>query len=54
MKENQIESCQQCMLVKTWHKNSFTGWFNQKNSWRGVLKIDVCCKMYADATCAVK
>ena len=42
MKENQIESCQKCSLVKNyeWHKKkSFASWFNKK--WPDtVLKID--------------
>ena len=44
MKENQIENCQKCLLVKIydWHKKSFTRWFNEKKTWRGVLKIDAC------------
>ena len=38
MKENWIESCQKCLLVKSyeWHKKSFMRLFNQKKFWRGV------------------
>ena len=44
MKENQIESYQQYLVVKTyeWRKNSFTWWLNQQKAWRVVLKIDGC------------
>ena len=42
MKENQIGSCQKCLLVKTyeWHKKSFTGWFNQERP--GSVEVEVC------------
>ena len=41
MKENQIESCQSCLLLKIyeWHEKRFTRWFNQQKAWRGILKI---------------
>ena len=44
IKENQIESCQKCLLVKTcgWHKKNFMHWFNQKQAWNSALKIDGC------------
>ena len=44
MKENQIESCQKCLLLKTyeWHKKRSTRCFIQKKAWDGVLKIDAC------------
>ena len=39
MKENQIQSCQKYLLVKTWkwHKKSLTRYFNQKKAWHGVI-----------------
>ena len=44
MQENQVESCQKCLLKKFRNdtKKSFTRWFNQKKAWRGVFKIGAC------------
>ena len=44
MKENQIESCQKRLLVKTyeWHKKAARTDLIKKKTWRVALKIDPC------------
>ena len=44
MKENQIESCQKCLQVKTykWTKKPPDADLIKNEAWRSVLKIDAC------------
>ena len=44
MKENQIQNCQNCLMVKTyaWSPGASGADLIKKKDWRSVLKIDVC------------
>ena len=44
MKENQMESCQKCLQVKTykWTKKPSDADLIKKEAWRSALKIDTC------------